>query len=888
MARLSVADIQDRVADLARRPTYSREFIFDLLVALGRSRASVTRLRSGNLNIADNPEVEVAQKGVVYFKPTDADLHLTIAELDSSPTVTKYDTRFLIATDYENLVALDRASGETLNIAIDEVDEHFEFFLPWAGMEKAQYVAEAHADIKAAERLGKLFDELAKENSPEDISRHSLNLFFTRLLFCFFAEDTGIFTKGLFTEKVESLTQDDGSDLQSFLTQVFDALDTEDPSAKPALVRAFPYVNGQLFARGAEVVPRFSRQARNLLLRSGHLRWDEINPDIFGSMFQAVVDPQLRGDLGQHYTSVPNILKTIDPLFMEGLWEEFEAAQGKPVRLNRLLDRIGGIKVFDPACGSGNFLVIAYKELRRLENEILKSLGGQNLQSELFGSRIKITNFYGIEIDPLAREVAVLSLWIAKHQMNQEFNEIFGIDIPLIPLKDAGQIVTGNAARIDWNQVCPNDGETEIYLVGNPPYVGSSMQTNAQKCDFEAYFGTDKYPRNLDYISLWFFIGAEYIAGTAAALAFVSTNSVVQGDHVGIFMPRVLSSGIEIGFAHTSFRWSNSARANAGVTVVVISLRNPSPRQKVLITDGHRRTVGNISPYLTEGASVVVERGRNPRHGMPPMTRGSQPTDGGGLIFSSAERTGAVAEDPSVERWIKRYMGASELISDKERYCLWIRVEEVEEAARSTPVKKRLERVRRFRENGKSAISREFAARPWRFLQAAHKDTEAIIVPSVSSERREYVPIGYLGPDTVISNLAFAIYDAEPWVFALVTSRMHMAWLRAVGGKLKTDFRYSNTLVYNTFPVPDLTAAQKETLTQRALRVLDVREYHSEKTLAELYDPDLMPGNLRLAHKELDDAVDALYRKSGFASDEDRLALLFDLYVQKTSAKESA
>ena len=595
MARLSVADIQDRVADLARRPTYSREFIFDLLVALGRSRASVTRLRSGNLNIADNPEVEVAQKGVVYFKPTDDDLHLTIAELDSSPTVAKYDTRFLIATDYKNLVALDRASGETLDIAIDEVDEHFEFFLPWAGMEKAQYVAEAHADIKAAERLGKLFDELAKENSPEDISRHSLNLFFTRLLFCFFAEDTGIFTKGLFTEKVESLTQEDGSDLQSFLTQVFDALDTEDPAAKPALVRAFPYVNGQLFARGAEVVPHFSRQARNLLLRSGHLRWDEINPDIFGSMFQAVVDPKLRGDLGQHYTSVPNILKTIDPLFMEGLWEEFEAAQGKPARLNRLLDRIGSIKVFDPACGSGNFLVIAYKELRRLENEILKSLGGQNLQSELFGSRIKITNFYGIEIDPLAREVAVLSLWIAKHQMNQEFNEIFGIDIPLIPLKDAGQIVTGNAARIDWNQVCPNDGETEIYLVGNPPYSGSGKQTAEQKADYTFAFEGVSYSKNLDYIAIWFYKGARYIADTSAELAFVTTNSVTQGQHVGLMFPMIFALGVEIGFAYTSFKWTNNARGNAGVTVAVIGLRSQSNRSKHLNTDGVRRIVQNIN-----------------------------------------------------------------------------------------------------------------------------------------------------------------------------------------------------------------------------------------------------------------------------------------------------
>lgn len=588
MARLNLRAVEERVAPLGGREPYDRDFIFNLLLAYGKPKGNVTRLRKGSLNVAADPDREVAQKNVVYFRETTGDSLHDIEELRTSPDVVRYSPRFVIVTDYSELLAVDMKTSENLMIPIQDIDKHFTFFLPWAGMEKAQYVAEAHADVKAAERMGKLFDELLKTN-PDLLDlphgRQALNVFFTRLLFCFFAEDTGIFTENQFTNAVGSHTQADGSDVDDFLCDVFIALDTADPQDKPAHLTAFPYVNGRLFTvREKDVVPRFTKRARKLLIELGTLMWQEINPDIFGSMFQAIVTPGKRSDLGQHYTSVPNILKTIEPLFLDGLKEDLDSGFDSVKKLEALLDRISEIKVFDPACGSGNFLVIAYKELRRLEHAILERLAELTPKHQvLFAeSKINIENFYGIEIDDFAVEVAILSLWIAKHQMNAEFKDKFGVSIPLIPLKETGQIRAGNAARIDWNEVCPNNGEDEVYLISNPPYLGSSLQTDDQKQDLKAVFGARPYSKNLDYISIWFVKGADYIKWPHTELAFVSTNSITQGQHVELLFPAIFDQGLEIGYAYTSFKWENNAKRNAGVTVVVISLRNQSTRQKWL------------------------------------------------------------------------------------------------------------------------------------------------------------------------------------------------------------------------------------------------------------------------------------------------------------------
>lgn len=481
--------------------------------------------------------------------------------------------------------------------------------------------------------------------------------------------------------------------------------------------------------------------------------------------------------------------------------------------------------------------------------------------------------------------MAILSLWIAKHQMNREFFEKFRLNIPLIPLKETGQIKQGNAARVDWNTVCSNAGDEEIYLIGNPPYAGAKVQTKDQKADYDCVFGGRPYSKNLDYIALWFIKGADYIVGTKAELAFVTTNSVAQGEHVGLMFPMIFDMGVEIGFAYTSFKWENNAKRNAGVTVAVINLRNARAGSKYIYTDDVRIEARNINGYLTDGPNVYVTKSTKPRFAVPQMVSGSMAIDGGHLILSDAEAA-SITADARHAKYVKRFLGSDEFIKGKERYALWIPDEEKAEALLSEQIRSRVERVAQFRSESQRAATKELAEVPWRFGYQSYQPGASILVPKVSSERREYIPVGYMGPETVISDLAFAIYRAEAWVFALLTSRVHMIWTRAVAGALESRIRYSNTIVYNNFPVPPLSVPAKERLTEAALRVLDVREYHSEKTLAELYDRDLMPDDLRLAHQELDELVDSVYRKRGFDSDEERLSYLFAMYEQMTAEEK--
>lgn len=534
-------------------------------------------------------------------------------------------------------------------------------------------------------------------------------------------------------------------------------------------------------------------------------------------------------------------------------------------------------------------MVIAYKELRKLEHAILDRLAelSSSHQSLWADSRISIENFYGIEIDDFAVEVAILSLWIAKHQMNSEFREKFRVEIPLIPLKETGQIRAGNATRVDWNEVCPNDGESEIYLIGNPPYGGSTMQSKSQKADFEVALGR-AYPKKLDYVAIWFVKGATYIEGTRAELAFVTTNSVAQGEHVGLMFPTILDKNIEIGYAYTSFKWENNAKHNAGVTVAVICLRNVKQGQKFIFTDGIKIEATNINGYLADAPSFYLYRRSTALSStLPRMTYGSKPSDGGHLILDENERAQLLEAAPASAKFIKRYIGAAEYINGVTRWCLVIPDAEVSEARSIDDLSLRLDKVADYRSKSSEKSTREAAKYPNRFYFFGYKPTDSIIVPRVSSERRPYIPMGYLGPDTVISDAASAVYDAEPWLFALLNSAVHMAWTRAVGGRMKTDYRYSNTVVYNNFPVPPISEAMKGKLTVAALRVLDVREYHCEHTLAELYDPDKMPQDLREAHAAIDALVDSIYSKKSYETDEQRLSDLFAMYERMT-AEEAA
>lgn len=861
------------------------DLIYDLLEAYGVSGASITRLKSGSYD-KSKEDNEVLWRDKVFYRYVDdgEDIHAAIDAARTDETIAKLRPRFLIVRNRDQIVAIDMRTSDTLDTRLADLPSYPAFFLPWSGIEKTQLETVNYADIKAAERMARLYDEIVKHNQIETAQDvHNLNIFFSRLLFCFFAEDTGVFPAGIFTNGIASLTAADGADTGRYLDALFDVLDTapDERQNVPAHLAEFGYVNGRLFSARASA-PTFSKAARKLVIDCGSLNWSIINPDIFGSMMQAVVHHGQRESLGMHYTSVENIMKVIRPLFLDDLQDAFDAADTKG-KLTRLHDRIKAIKCFDPACGSGNFLVIAYKELRKLEHRILKRLREVDPKTPvaLFqDSQIKLENFYGIEIDDFAHEIAILSLWLAKHQMNVEFRELFGHEIQLIPLRDTGNVVCANAARVDWGEVCPACLEDELLILGNPPYLGSSLQSAVQKADLAEFFQTASFPRNLDYIALWFLKAAEFINKRGGVVGFVATNSIVQGEQVPLLWPLVFSTGAEIAFAHEPFRWSNQARGNAGVTCVVIGLTvDPQRRSRRLYSEGQVREVANINPYLKPSRrDTVVTPRRVNLAGLPEMLFGSKPADGGNLILDPSAAAELRLGHPEAAPFLRRYIGASELLNGDERYALWITGASLEGAVAISPVNDRIERVRAFRSLSKKAATRELAGVPYRFGEARHRDTTAIVVPLHSSEGRDYIPMAFVDGKTVVSNACSVIYGAEPWLFALVTSRMHNVWVRAVAGALETRIRYSATLCYNTFPVQPLSDKSRQLLTERAFAVLTIREQHSDKTLAQLYDPDKMPTELREAHQFLDAAVDQLYRKRPFRSDDERLELLFDMY----------
>lgn len=894
--RIGLKDIEENIQPLGKRLSYDKEFIFDLLAAYGRSPANITRLRNGQLNVADDKENEVAQKNIVYFKPVEdgQELYLVVDDLKSSPTVVRYNTRFVIVTDYTHLLAVDTKTNETLDIALRDISKHYAFFLPWAGLEKTQFFAENHADVKAAEKMAKLFDILVASNGyTTAIEWHNLTTFFTRLLFCFFAEDTAIFQKNQFSNAVASYTQEDGSDLRDFLKVLFASLDDEDKEGYPAHLAAFPYVNGELFKDFSQI-PKFNKESRKLLLEaSSKLDWSEINPDIFGSMFQAVVRPGERTGLGQHYTSVPNIMKTIEPLFLDNLRDEFNNSYEDLKKLEKLLGRIGNIKVFDPACGSGNFLIIAYKELRRLEHAILERQGELSGQSQqvLLGSRINIENFFGIEIDDFAHEVAILSLWLAKHQMNLEFSEKFGIDLPLIPLKEAGNIVQGNAARENWDAVCPNIPGQEIYLIGNPPYLGSRNQKAEHKADKDRSISDIKNYKVLDYVAIWLWKGSQYLLkNERSKLAFVMTNSIVQGDHIANLWPEVLGDKLEIGFAYTSFKWANNAKKAAGVTVVIVALQHIDTKsEKYIFDEGLALKADHINAYLAASKDVYIGRRSKPLSALPVMSYGNYTGGCEPLMLSPQQKHELINKYPKARPLIRRLVGSEELNKGTERYCLWIEDKDLDLAMSIPEIAKRIDQVRINREKSEDPSLNKLASRPHQFRDTKTAKIQSLVVPIVFSERRPYIPIDFLPAETIIPNSAQAIYDPETYVFGVISSKMHILWVKTVAGKMKTDFRYSNVIAYNNFPLPTLTSSEKEMIEDRAMSILDIREQYPEKTLAQMYKTDNMPEDLLQAHKELDIVLEKAYRTKPFESDEERLAHLFDLYeIMTAKEKESA
>jgi hypothetical protein len=863
-------------------------FIYDFLLAYGLPKSSINRLKKGDYNKSKN-DGEIIWTKKIYFKivSENEDVHDVIDEISKTNEIEKNKIRLIIVTDFINLLSLDLKTRDTLDIDIIEIDKNGHFFLPLIGQEKFLPEKESEADIKAAYKMGKLYDNIISNNKnilEGTKERHGLNIFFTRVLFCFFAEDANIFDKGLFTSSIKSYTNPDNNELEGFLEKLFKVLNTESRNDLPNYLKKFPYVNGGLFKNDYKI-PSLTKEFRKIMIECGDLDWNSINPDIFGSMMQAVVQHGERKELGMHYTSSANILKSIKPLFLNSLNEEFNEALGNKKKLNKILSKLYNINIFDPACGSGNFLVVTYKELYKLEIEILKELKSIDTNDWLLAnSGIELSQFFGIELDDYAHEMAKLSLWIVQHQMNVVYSEILGEQRPTLPLSEPGNIVCANSTSYEWNKICPRNKDKHIYLVGNPPYSGAKLQTSDQKKDLASVFKNFKSYKNLDYIACWFYLASKYIKDLNASFSFVSTSSISQGEQVSLLWPSIFNLGLEISFGYKPFEWSNHAKGNAGVTCVIIGIQNISNKNKKLIFQKTNQALisKNISPYLIDlDPSIIINRETSQIAGLPEMLMGNMPRDGSNFILEEKDYKDLLNESEKSKKFIKKYLGSNELIKGHKRWCLWIDDKDLDEACEIDFIKKRLSKVKNFRENSKAKSTIEKAKYFNRFAQIQHAPEKAIVVPKVTTSKRDYLPIDFVDEDTVVSDLCFAIYKPEVYLFGLLSSRMHIVWLRTVSGRFRDGYRYSSTLCYNSFVPPDLDEKKKSLIENCVFEILEQREIYSDKSLFDLYDPENMPLLLKKAHTNLDLTIETLYRNGSFGDDDERLKYLFKLFAKK-------
>ncbi|HEE5644687.1 TPA: class I SAM-dependent DNA methyltransferase [Acinetobacter baumannii] len=913
---MNAVEIEAAVSELAEKPFDAQEFAYDFLRAFGNKETTIKKLRVGQSNSSDIQN-GVLQRNYIHIAICDQDsVTQTLSALRESKATEKAKAKFILATDGADLQAEDLISGEAISSTFSNFAEHFGFFLPLAGISTIREIKDNPIDVRATGRLNKLYIELLKENPDwaTEERRQDMNHFMARLIFCFFAEDTEIFQpSGIFTQTIEQMSERDSSNTHEVISTLFHAMNVDHPQREdtklPVWARKFPYVNGGLFS-GSKEVPKFSKIARTYLLHAGKLNWQEINPDIFGSMIQAVTNDDERGSLGMHYTSVPNILKVLNPLFLDDLNEQLEASKESSLKLLNLRKRIARIRVFDPACGSGNFLVIAYKQLRKIEAKINELRGEIGRATD-----IPLTNFRGIEINSFPAEIARLALVIAEYQSNVQYCGQIEALQTVLPLSKENWIICGNALRLDWLSICPPTGNTvkvvaddlfetpleqteidfeneggETYICGNPPYLGSQMQSASQKKDLEECFKNYKINwKSLDYVSGWFIKSSEYLKATVAKVALVTTNSLNQGQQVSNLWPHIFKNNCEIIFAYRGFKWANLAQYNAGVIVSIIGLGKISSKIKkiyefsntneVLVLD-----VKNLNAYLVSNENIFVDKRSTPISELPSMTFGNQPIDGGGFVLTHQEEVDIVSSSPSHKRFIYNYLGSREFINGLKRKCLWINDQDLDEALNNPIINKKIDDVKEFRLNSDRKETIIAAQDPHKFVYRPHVDCEkTLIIPSASSERREYLPCGLLSQGNIVSNLSFAIYNAELWCLSLIVSKLHLIWISTVCGKLKSDYRYSNTIGWNTFPVPKLTEKNKADLTRCAENILLAREAHFPATIADLYDPEKMPENLRAAHEQNDEVLERIYIGRRFKNDTERLEKLFSMYTEMTS-----
>lgn len=916
---MNAVEIEQALSELALQPFDGGEFPFQFLAAFGNKAVTVDRLRKGNTNASDVPGGVLQRNHIHIAVAQPGQVGQTLTALKASAKTLQARAKFVLATDGTTLEAEELSTADAIACEFPQFPDHFGFFLPLAGISTIREIKDNPIDVRATGRLNKLYVELLRQNPDwaAAVRRPDMNHFMARLIFCFFAEDTDIFPgASLFTTTVDRMSERDGANLHEVLGTIFRCMNTktEDRAAAglPRWATEFPYVNGGLFS-GSTDVPKFTRTARSYLYQAGQLNWRQINPDIFGSMIQAVADDEERGALGMHYTSVPNILKVLNPLFLDDLRTQLDAAGENKIKLLNLRKRMAHIRVFDPACGSGNFLVIAYKQMREIEATINRLRGEANLASE-----IPINNFRGIELRDFPAEIARLALIIAEFQCDVLYRGQKEALTDILPLDSQNWITCGNALRLDWLAICPPTGtgvklvgddlfntpldQSEIdfeneggetYICGNPPYLGSREQEKSHKADLEQVFqGRTQNWKALDYVCGWFMKAAEYGNFTHSSAAFVTTNSVCQGQQVPLLWPLIFATGTEIFFAHSSFKWTNLASHNAGVTVVIVglALQVTGERRIFSVSDEGATVVkntSNINAYLAAAKNVELSPSNCPLGEQASMQKGNYPVDGGYLLLSLSEVEELGLSKNQKAKFIRPFVGSSEIIRGAQRFCLWIEDADLDEARKIESINGRIEGVRQMRISSKKEATKKSAQTPHRFdeIRQTGNESYAIGVPIHSSENREWLPVDLLPHPTIVYGSAFAIYDAPVWNLAFIASRLHLVWIATVCGKLKTDFRYSNTLGWNTFPVPTMTDQNKADLTTCAQEILLAREAHYPATIADLYDPDSMPDDLRRAHEKNDETLERIYIGRKFRNDTERLEKLFDLYTKMTAGQ---
>ena len=803
------------------------------------------------------------------------------------------DPRYILVSDFARFALHDLESGETSEFSLADLHKHIRAFAFIKGEKPVRVDPEDPANIKAAEIMGGLHDAL----KAGGYFGAPLERFLVRVLFCLFAEDTGIFEPCAFTSYIGRRTAADGSDLGVHLARLFEILDTPPGYRQKSLdedLAAFPYVNGQLFRERLPFAD-FNRAMRDALVACTHFNWGRISPAVFGSLFQSVMEPRERRQIGGHYTSERDILKVIRSLFLDDLQAELEQIRAdrstrRRVRLEDFHEKLASLTFMDPACGCGNFLVLTFRELRLLETEVLKLLQGRQTNVNIsILARVSVNQMYGIEINEWPARIAEVALWLMDHQMNQVLGEALGNYFVRLPLESTPHIHCANALTLDWREVIAP--EKCSYILGNPPFVGAKFQTPIQRAEIEEVAGGAKNSGLLDYVAGWYFKAADYIQGTSVAAGFVSTNSITQGEQVGALWNALFKRGVKINFGHRTFPWESEARGKAHVHVVIVGFAAfDAPTKRIYdYSEGGGQAaviqVRNISPYLVEGPDLALDNRSKPICDVPEIGIGNKPIDGGNYLFTPEQKAGFIKMEPAAKAYFKRWIGSEEFINGIERWCLWLGDCSPSDLRSMPEARKRVEAVKALRLASKSPPTQKLAATPARFHVENMPKRPFLVIPEVSSEKRPYIPIGFLKPDVFCSNLVKIMPDATPWHFGVLSSGIHMAWVRQVCGRLESRYRYSSKLVYNNFPWPqDVSEKQKAAVEEAAQHVLEVRKEFPGATLADLYDPVAMPPRLAKAHAALDKAVDRCYRKETFRSDRDRVEYLFELYEALTSA----